>query len=287
MKKVVKLIKLMPLLKNEVAEGLETIAKEFKRDLGDLVVKRIGGETFKRGVTEEELATLKEGEMSIIHYVSTRDMDRDKEIIMPEGVMLNEFIKSPIVIENHDYSKPPIGRDEWIKADDFGIKAKSIYAPTERGKEYYALRKGGFLNTASIGAVPLDWVTPSDTRWGELVKSLGSRWEEFTKSTKGLSRIITKCLLLEHSDVAIPANINALTLAVSKGLNLSDDMIKSLGLEDDLEEEDEPQKPVVKLISIPSVQPKLVARLVKAPAPVEQVIKKSAQHALDMLTGKV
>jgi archaellum component FlaC len=37
-------------------------------------------------------------------------------------------------------------------------------------------------------------------------------------------------MLLEHSDVSVPANINALTVAVAKGLKISPEMMEDLGL---------------------------------------------------------
>jgi len=41
-------------------------------------------------------------------------------------------------------------------------------------------------------------------------------------------RIYTKWILLEHSDVPIPSNINALNIAVGKGLVISEDLLKDL-----------------------------------------------------------
>ena len=171
-----------------------------------------------------------DGERAAVRYVSTRDIDRDGEIMDPAGAMLADFRLAPVVLWGHDYSQPPIGSDEWIKADAFGIKAKTIYAETPRAEEVWQLVKAGHLRTSSVGFIPLEAVAKGGDGWSETVKRLSEKWEVTKKSIEAASRIITKWLLLEHSDVSVPSNINALNLAVAKGLSLSEDMRGQLGV---------------------------------------------------------
>jgi len=58
---------------------------------------------------------IKEGERAAIRYVTTPHLDRDSEILVPTGAMLDDFRQSPSVLYGHDYRSLPIGKDLWIK----------------------------------------------------------------------------------------------------------------------------------------------------------------------------
>ena len=174
---------------------------------------------------------LQEGERAAIRYVSTRDKDRDDEIMLPGGAILDQFRLAPQVLWGHNYSEPPIGSDEWIKADDYGLKAKTVYATTPRAEEVWTLVKEGHLKTSSVGFVPLESVKAEDSNWKPLVMQLGEKWGVNARHFSGVKTIHTKWLLLEHSDVSVPSNIHALTQAVAKGLTLSDELKHELGLD--------------------------------------------------------
>lgn len=175
----------------------------------------------------EEVA---EGERAVIGYVSTRDIDRDHEILVPEGAILDEFLLAPQVLWGHNYAEPPIGSDEWIRSDGYGLKAKTRYATTERAEEIFTLKREGHLRTSSVGFVPIEFVDKDGAGWAEVVKRLGKKWGVGEEHFAEVKRIFTKWLLLEHSDVSVPANPHALTLAVAKGLGLGDGIIKELGI---------------------------------------------------------
>lgn len=286
MKPIVKLAKLFPVLDEALVTGVKALAAESHLDIDALEVKRIGGDEVKRMPSANEIETLKDGEHAIIQYVSTRDMDRDDEVLDPAGCVMAEFLKAPHVLWGHDYSQPPVGKDEWIRSDEYGIMAKTVYAPTPRGEELFALRKGGFLNTSSVGFVPLESITPVDgSTWNKAVTDRLKRWPEFQKMADKVRRITTKWLLLEHSDVSVPANINALTLAVAKGLKVSPELLKSLGVTKDHAPESAPT--FVHRVYSPYV------RLVKrAPTFVRKVsldsmIASKVKTMMDLRRGKV
>jgi phage head maturation protease len=215
-------MKLSKWLKDKsLAEGVKDSILGLVENPDDVFVER----RFFAPAIEPKGESLKEGERAIIQYVSTRDLDRDNEILMPGGCDLSEFKKAPQVLWGHNYSMPPIGKDIWIKKDELGIKAKTEYADTERGEEVWTLRKGGFLNTSSVGFIPLETTTPEKDDWEETCDELKETWPGFSRIKKNVRRIIKKWLLLEHSDVSVPANINALTVAVAKGeVELSDEI---------------------------------------------------------------
>jgi len=210
----------------------EVLRKEQLPEYLQQLCEQEKAETFirKNYVTIDKGSDFKEGERAEITYVSTHDLDRDGEMLLPSGCDLKEFRKAPQVLWGHDYRLPPIGSDQWIKADDRGIIAKTIYAETDRAEEIWQLVKAGHLKTSSVGFIPLKWVNKNEEGWKALVSKLAKAGimvnEEKTK------RIYTKWKLLEHSKVSVPANINALTTSVAKGLlEISDETLKELGIE--------------------------------------------------------
>jgi len=158
-------------------------------------------------------------ERTFVGYASTRTLDRDGEVVIPDGVQLDQFRKAPVVLFGHKWSEPPIGKDLFIAADGYGLKTKSLMATTPLAEDLWTLVKGGFLRTSSIGYIPLTWVTPNDKSYGSLMDAARA-WPEWRKSSEPRA-FVTKSLLLEHSLVSCPANAEALITAV-KQLNLSE-----------------------------------------------------------------
>ena len=152
------------------------------------------------------------GDREVEQYVSTRDIDRDSEILDPSGAVLSEFKKAPQVLWGHNYAIPPVGSDRSIVADEYGLRAITKYADTELASDLWSLRRDGHLNTASVGFVPLKAIENGSEGWGKLITKLGERWGMDAAKFEPVSRVHTKWLLLEHSDVSVPANINARTI---------------------------------------------------------------------------
>ncbi len=177
------------------------------------------------------------GERAAIRWVSTLDLDRDREILLPDGCRLSEFRKAPQVLWGHDYRMPPIGKDAWIKKfpkeNPRGILAKTIYAKTPFAEQIWTLVRDGFLKTSSVGFIPLKSVRNGDSGFDKVCDKLEATYGVIGDRTK-IRRIYTDWLMLEHSDVSVPANINALTVAVGKGvLNIDDEILRDLGVEKD------------------------------------------------------
>jgi len=238
MRSELKLTKLFPVLDDELIDGICAVVPEPE---DALVIRKtsFNSDAMRARMARQMGAKTAEGERAVIQYVSTRDLDRDGEILDPKGAMLDEFRKAPVVLWGHDYSSPPVGSDEWIKVDDegYGILSKSIYATTPRADEVLTLRQENHLRTSSVGFVPLEYVEPNGPGWAETTKKLARRWAvDAAEHFKDVKRIHTKWLLLEHSDVSVPSNINALQLAVSKGLDISPEMLRDLGVPDEEKE---------------------------------------------------
>ena len=80
---------------------------------------------------------IKEGERAAIRLVTTPHLDRDGEILIPHGAILDDFRQSPSVMYAHDYRGLPIGSDQWIKQVKQGILAKTVYAKHQFAEDVY------------------------------------------------------------------------------------------------------------------------------------------------------
>lgn len=172
---------------------------------------------------------LKEGERAEIGYISTNDKDLDDEILMPGGCDLSYFNEHKQVIWGHDYQIPPIGTARWIKKDEHGVLAKTWYAETERAEEIWQLVKSGVLKTFSVGFVPIKATWQGADDWEKTCDKLHEQGMTFDRTK--VRRIYTKWTLLEYSKVSIPSNVHATTIAVAKGMKLSDDLLAEMGID--------------------------------------------------------
>jgi len=100
--------------------------------------------SFKAKETEDE-------KLKITGYASTNDKDRAGDIIVPEawkGEGIENFKKNPIILFNHDYSKP-IGRATAVSINDKGL---SIEAEISKSAgDVAGLIKDGVLGAFSVG----------------------------------------------------------------------------------------------------------------------------------------
>jgi len=177
-----------------------------EHDLGEEV------KLIRKGITPED-TKFNENERSSVDYITTKTVDRDGEIVVPKGAILDHYRNNPVVLFGHNYKELPIGKSLWIKLDDKGLISKTQYAKHSKADDIYQYRKDGFPMAKSIGFIPLEVVEEAD--FGGLdLKALGLS----TADLVGANRIYPKWLMLEYSDVPIPSNPDALQLAISKGI---------------------------------------------------------------------
>ena len=154
--------------------------------------------------------TVNDGERSVVASITTNSLDRDGEVLIPQGCDATDFLKSPTVFFNHDYEKP-IGRCTDIRREPNSLIAKTRFAtkPEDHTGEWLpdtvlSLFQQGVLSGFSVGFVPIESRRPSKkdrTQFGDRVVRVYSKWK-----------------LLEYSVAPLPANQDALVTAVSKGL---------------------------------------------------------------------
>lgn len=144
---------------------------------------------------------------------STAALDRDREVLLPRGVLIENFMKNPVMLHIHDYRQLPVGRVLEINVDKKEVSFKFQFADTDTGRELRYLYDNEFMNAFSVGFYPraAKMITDED---GEKVKlPVADDTEETVDLSKYEQRpraVIHKWELLEISPVPVPSNPEAL-----------------------------------------------------------------------------
>jgi len=136
-------------------------------------------------------------ERTIKHFISTDTIDRYNEILNPKGMKDDNYSKNPVVLYSHNLgffstpepSKSIIGKSLYRAIEEHGVLAKTKFADTLLANDVMMFNKEGFMNTWSVGWMPLCEPVTKDNA------QLYNAWE-----------------LLEYSAVIIPANPDAVNL---------------------------------------------------------------------------
>lgn len=149
--------------------------------------------------------------------ITTDSLDRQDEVVIPQGGDLSEFAKSGILSWNHDYSTPigfpnksaKISRSEGAielgctfmkRPDDY----QGQFFPDYARAFVTQARAAGIMPGVSIGFLPLETRSPTKSdfaRWGKSLQAVHSKWK-----------------LLELAIAPVQANQDAVVTAVGKGL---------------------------------------------------------------------
>lgn len=144
--------------------------------------------------------------------ITAETLDRDGEVLIPQGMNSVEFEKNPTLFWNHDYAQP-VGRCNGLKRKESTIVGDFTFAqrPDGYSGEFFpevaaALVGQGIVNAVSVGYVPEDGGVRRATevdrkKYGDRVHTVYSRWK-----------------LLEVSLAPLQANPDALITAVKKGM---------------------------------------------------------------------
>lgn len=132
---------------------------------------------------------------------STKDMDRDGEIILPTAFKnLDRYLKeNPVILGFHNYNNFPIGKAVDGKIDKNALVLDIVFAETDSGKEAKYLFDNGFMNSFSVGFIPKEWDYDGNG-----------------------ARVYSDVELLEVSAVPVPANAaaNIIRAAEKDGIEL-------------------------------------------------------------------
>ncbi|MCC7290107.1 hypothetical protein IT417_02580 [bacterium] len=172
-------------------------------------------------VKAETVEKLK-SERAIIHYISTPDLDRTRDVMNPKGMKDEDFNKSPSVWYNHNYKYDPnalpIARSLWRKKKEEGVLTKTEFASTDFADDVYLLHEGGFIGTWSIGFRPSYDMKSGNIKEGSIRYDEGKNityWDEW--------------YLLEYSSAPLPANIEALDVVKElQGMSFKSELTKNM-----------------------------------------------------------
>ena len=135
-----------------------------------------------------EIRKSADGQFMVV--LSTDGVDRDRDIIDPQGWRLANFRLNPVVLWQHRRELPPIARAMDIRVSGSRLIASLEFPPTgvsPLADEINGLMGAGFLHSASVGFLPIQSV--------------------YNAERDGLD--ILEAELLEFSIVNIPSNAEA------------------------------------------------------------------------------
>jgi len=261
----------------------QRVIKRVTRDASPLISAPI--------VTENEDEERKEAML----YASTRTLDRDAEIILPDGIQLEQYRKNPVLLWGHQWGELPIGSMKNLYSDTYGLRGTAMFADTQQAKDVWQLVKGGHVRTSSIGFIPTEVITRdrNPKEFAQMVTYAKNAWAEFGDDEAAAVRaFITKSILLENSIVPVPANPDATIQSVyGKSLSVSSDILKSMGLQiEETPVKPEPKEPEVKE-SQKSKKARCVLKVIRRGAapikeePVDMV--KAVKDAYEIARGKI
>lgn len=143
-----------------------------------------------------EVKASADGDRKIDFVISTATVDRMGDTIAPDGWLLSNFRKNPVVLWAHDSSMMPLGRASNIRIQDGKLMATAEFMPAEISAfadSVFKALKGGFLNAVSVGFIPIKYAFSEEDG-----RSFGVDFIEQE--------------LLEFSVCPVPANPEALML---------------------------------------------------------------------------
>ena len=146
------------------------------------------------------IESIDENNYELTAVVSTDSIDRYGDVIEQGGWDLGNFQKNPVIAWGHDYDQPPVGKAVHIWSEPGKLLMRIRFAVEQYSfaKTVFELYRGGYLRAFSVGFIPKK-----------------SQQEE-TKDGKIIRRY-TELELLEVSAVTVPANQDALALAIKEG----------------------------------------------------------------------
>ncbi len=173
-------------------------------------------------IRKQFAADLKSSAKGFTATITTNALDRDNEIVIPDGMNSKEYDTNPLLLWNHDATKP-IGKCVGLTRKTGSIVGEFEFAQRPDGfegsffPEFVAALVGqGVVRGVSICCIPeLNGTRAANDidrkKYGDALRTVHSRWK-----------------LIEVSLAPLQANPEALITAVKKGFVNSDDVSKWL-----------------------------------------------------------
>jgi HK97 family phage prohead protease len=197
---------------NEALNKLFAAPLPMKKDANAPVVG-----TMRHSAFTPEIRSIDEAKRTIDFVSSTESIDRYGDSIKVSGWKLDNYRRNPIFLWAHDHKSPPIGKTLDVHVEQSPVPAlvqKVEFASYPFADQIFQLFKGRFLNSCSVGFIPLEKPTPI--------------LDEEGRSTGGYA--FTSQELLELSAVPIPANPDCVSRAIDAGIITTADATKVFAL---------------------------------------------------------
>ncbi|HWB15902.1 MAG TPA: HK97 family phage prohead protease [Vicinamibacterales bacterium] len=193
--------------------------------------------------------------------ITTQHEDREGDVLIPEGAILDAYRENPIVLFSHDHYSIPVGRTTSLDViPGRGIRADFVWLKNDPDADRVRNAfEQGVLNAASVGFRPLAW------------DPLGTGGYRYTKWE-----------LLEWSIVSVPANPHATRLVKSLSIYHPDESVVAVEFTDDSDEEvavefvGEAPDPTPGHILVPDISAKQLTQAI-TDAVVEEIRKVTGQ----------
>ena len=159
----------------------------------------------------------------VTHLISDASIDRVGDMIEPLGWDLANYLKSPVVLADHSYEvKNIIGKATEVTKTKAGLFATTQFYDIGAGAAAYHLVADGFAKAWSVGFKPVMAHSVSEGSKAGCKSCEKARAAQVAKAGDDdaiyiRGRHFTEQELLEYSLVAVPANPNAVSAAMSKG----------------------------------------------------------------------
>jgi len=186
--------------------SMDGFRSSVKEGGGKFLTDNAGPHIVTTGAFTPKIAVKKgpNGRKQVSFIISTAGLDRDGDTIQPDGWVLDNYRKNPVILWAHDYSLPPIGKSVRTVIENGNLVADAEFVPPEIdggfGRMVEQMLEEGFLNAASVGFMPIDYERLADDPDG---------W--------GLNFLEQE--LWEWSVVPVPSNPEALARAKSAGID--------------------------------------------------------------------
>ncbi len=93
---------------------------------------------------------------TITVVASSNSQDRDGDVLDVNGWDLKNFQSNPVLLWSHDAHSLPIGKVLDVHVEGNDLIAEVKFAEHDFAKDVEKLVRGGFLNTTSVGFMPLE-----------------------------------------------------------------------------------------------------------------------------------
>lgn len=171
-----------------------------------------------RNFLSSKIRATNDEDLTIVHSINTRDLDRHLTVVLPKGAKIENFLKNAVVLWSHNMDsnipKVPIAKCVNLTVEEDQIEVTTKFNANDPfAVKVFNAYKDGFLNAWSIGFQPLKYVRYTEENRKELNKTYNLKIKEEQIQEAGFYGIyvVHEWELLEYSAVPVPGNPGALT----------------------------------------------------------------------------